>query len=1030
MPAPPNDSLRAAFADAYFRAARAGADMQPASAALEALRSAVGSERDLFALWKHFDEQVGRASERLQPALMRLHARFVRWAIAGEVERLGEVFARDPRAGTAAWLETYGRCLSGTTCRHLLCLALSRVPFPVESFLDPPFDKRERLTHLATLIAQARYGDAYAWFLWLAHHSDIPAAVRVHLLIMVAELQLYAFARPTRAREFLEEAEALSPNDLCVVIGWGEWHLETKTDAGRKEAEQRIRQAVQLAPDVAKGYLAMGDLHVATGNLSAAEDQYRQATLVEPGCVAGYGNLARLYANPDPKWFAEHRDRIPRLHSRLWALEPDTLPGLKIEEGEFWRNNGLIAEARAACTEALALDATRVTAYTGRACAAMEAAMASGATADRRAESLAAARADLKAALGVDAESSEVCWGFIWLASTERNWTEAIEWCERLVRLQPEWESSASLRTAGFRKELHDFPAAEADLRRVLELEPAQRELADAMNTVGEAAYREGSNAEAAERLFQGALNLRGETFDHDFQNRLGNLRYWQDNYNASVDYYRRAIKGQPDNAVYHSNLALAIEGLKTPGRREAELREALSELETAARLDPNKVDYSTRLSMLRCEIDFLVRFGEPALSYKHAGTPIRVELHSSLLPEILKPGSEQLAPEFQSQIEAMRTGVLQRTAVPIPGLLFSELNDPAAAEGAFRIRLFDDRPVLEGRLQRGRKFVAATAGQRTAAGVTDASGESEIGELRGAWLDSPEWGKAEQHGLELLAPTGVLLRSVESQVQRSLADFFGHETVAKLLAESPAPACHELIETPMKLTPFVNWLRERLASGIPQRDIAKAAANFLESTAGRDWGQAAAVPTLESLPPPPSIVFAVARDFAVTRADLEAGLPDHLFERAGLLCPGVQWREDAALPAWSFQITVAEHVSEPFDGLTRDEGTVVASTEEVRARLGPAVTVRTPLEHARVAFVQYLTAHVASLLDEAQVFHRLRLLEATHPALVRCVRAHFDLPRLIAELLTYWKDTRTLVSLPLALETVLSPRLPPQTAD
>jgi tetratricopeptide (TPR) repeat protein len=181
---------------------------------------------------------------------------------------------------------------------------------------------------------------------------------------------------------------------------------------------------------------------------------------------------------------------MERIHARIRALEPDTFPALKVAEADYFRSAERYAEARQAYTEALALDPTRVAAYTGRAYLAMAEANAEGMSTEQRRAKLGEARTDLEAARGVDPESSDVTWGFIWLANAGREFKEAIAYGIQLIGRNPQWETICRLRCADFQRELNDFEGAEAGLRRVFELEPAQPELAGALNALGEDAYR------------------------------------------------------------------------------------------------------------------------------------------------------------------------------------------------------------------------------------------------------------------------------------------------------------------------------------------------------------------------------------------------------------------------------------------------------------------------------------------------------------------------------------------------------------
>ena len=186
---------------------------------------------------------------------------------------------------------------------------------------------------------------------------------------------------------------------------------------------------------------------------------------------------------------------------------------------------------------------------------------------------------------------------------------------------------------------------------------------------------------------------------------QITTVEYYHNDYQAAAEAYRQAIAGRPTEAVYHSNLALALEELQAPGERAAELEEAISALRRARELRPDESKYAERLNKLERQHRFVMRYGESALKLKPVVRPIEVFLQSDLLPCILSENTDTLSDEMLQLIDEMRNSIRQRFGLTLPGVLFTTIEDETQAQpGAFRFSLMEV-PVDYGVVALGKKF-------------------------------------------------------------------------------------------------------------------------------------------------------------------------------------------------------------------------------------------------------------------------------------------------------------------------------------
>ena len=124
--------------------------------------------------------------------------------------------------------------------------------------------------------------------------------------------------------------------------------MDYKAGGDIAAAAELAAQALELAPDWAAGWTALGELHEANTDKAAAIDAYRRGLALDPADTAGAGaRLARL---------GERSAGGAVSHAHIAALFDDYAPRFEksLLEGLHYRGPALLREALAACRSPLA----------------------------------------------------------------------------------------------------------------------------------------------------------------------------------------------------------------------------------------------------------------------------------------------------------------------------------------------------------------------------------------------------------------------------------------------------------------------------------------------------------------------------------------------------------------------------------------------------------------------------------------------------------------------------------------------------
>lgn len=382
-----------------------------------------------------------------------------------EAERLArEVLERDPSRieGHLLWAEIRQARREDDEALAAIQRALNLAP-----------DRIETQLHLAR------------FYLRRGQEADLDSAETIHRQLIEknggsAEVRLaygdflFAQSRFVEAEEQLKLALAANPRDRLVLIALRQFYENRQQN---DQAERYLAQLIEMEADRTAGRAQLIDLHARTGRLTQAIDEYRQLLRDNPRYLPGYSRLAEL--------LLETGDRAgaTREIERALALSPqdsDALllrAGIHLREGRFreaFSDLDLVLRFEPAAPAALYLmaeahlgnnDPTQARLFANRLLSFYP----------RHPTGL-----HMLASIGLKEGQS---------AEAEKLATQMIESLTRLktnrtalknTRIPspalPEWESKALVTRAVARIQSRNYPAAKADLKQALAIDPRSAE--------------------------------------------------------------------------------------------------------------------------------------------------------------------------------------------------------------------------------------------------------------------------------------------------------------------------------------------------------------------------------------------------------------------------------------------------------------------------------------------------------------------------------------------------------------------------
>ena len=755
------------FAQAYYQAASQGANMRLATNALETIRETLQGNQNHIEVRYVMDDQIGRADlERLAPVLVKLRERICAMLDAREVERLRRLYEKDVNEGWQAWLLTYTLAFSEWGWYTLFCRKIAQ-----EALMWAPehAPSIKQIRHYTKCAHYARWPETHDWFLFLSQ-QDLPKEQRGHMLATAAEIQIYHFYQPSKGQALLKQAESLIQSYRIDQV-WGEYYLQTEQPELARPYFERI---IASKPYLSTGYVNLGDYFAKVGDLRAADEQYEQAVENAPGLTGGYQSLAELLTKVD--WYPDREARLQGYLERMQVLSDDpAAPYSTI--GGVYRTLGDYEKAARHFNESLEIDREEYNAYISLGHLEIEQA-GRVADAEDQKKHIDLAEQTFSKLLKLAPRSLSGYWGMMFVDLQKNELDGALQWLKKGRRCHKEWATYIESAQGELLRRQGRLAQAKRALLKSLKRETYNPSVLSSLRSLSDDYKPEDANI--ALRLLDIWREHSSPAEEYTYQNQVGNVWYYHEDYERAEQHYRLGIAANSKSDVLYSNLALALERRKAPGRRLDLLQEALSALEKAIELKRGVDSYTTRHEKMKMEHDFIAAYGEAALSYEHVVTPIRLAGEVETISYLLNESRDALSDRSLQMVEAFRKRVQERRGILAPPVLVSFLQGNDIPPGKYLISL-RERPVEEGMLE----------------------GEEDVAD--------------------------GLLELLERVVESHLAVLVGYQETVNLLANCNSDACRSILTSPRLVALCMQVLVALLHNGHPVKEIEQIAARVLQ---------------------------------------------------------------------------------------------------------------------------------------------------------------------------------------------------------
>ncbi len=797
------DECNHLIAGAYYDTALTNTDMHHATEALETIRTALVNEPNYFKVWETIDHYIGQAEHvPFQKVLATLRTHFEQQIRDAEIARISKVFSKDPEAGWLEWLMAYAMALS--EWRLTICLAFC------EATLSFPEGFKQHVLRLRQLAKQTLYGrsvDSYDTLIYLAEQEAFPKSLRAKIYVQAAEIQLYDFMTPDDARRLLQCAEELAPEERLVQRGWGAYWIQQK-DFDR--ARTCLQEAIKRDPLLVEGYLFMGDCYDRLNDLDAAEEWYREAISVNSGYSSEYIRLMQLYGRAE--LFATHEAQLQPLLERAISIDPEYTYLCYLDMGYVYEQNQNYQRAYEWYIKAIELDETQLSGYIflGNAALAEKDYM--------RAEEA------FQKAMKVAPEAFDGYWWMALLAEEREHWQEALDWYRQSLPRRPQWEGTIRGKIGSMELALERYEEAQTELIEALRVEPENGEVLSSLLNLADD-YAQAKKPTTAQDIYEAIRQIKGQSYEADYLNRLGNMNYYLGEYLKAVEFYQKAIALNSNEVDYFSNMAFAWEMVRIPGQRLIELDNALSALQKGLELIVEKIklnplleqntefspdSYAKRIENLELEHRLVMNCGEQALAFLPEVPLLSIDISSDLIPYV-GPDRRQSSIDatLNDLIGAVQDRFRQKFGVDLTPITFREIT--YAARGTCIIKL-SGLSLISGRMPPNTRFFP---GHRE--DLPPLQGEIEEGidpqtGATGYWIGEADWPAVEQQGLPLWQVMEYPLRYMEESLRYYIGSFIDHQWVAdrveSRIASHKPEVYEQIMRTPEKITALTQVLK------------------------------------------------------------------------------------------------------------------------------------------------------------------------------------------------------------------------------
>jgi len=187
---------------------------------------------------------------------------------------------------------------------------------------DFPYTKEqkrivEKCRQMNSLIMDGRWADVLPFVKEFSQDPQLSAFQKSSMLVNIGYIQLFWYPDFEGSKKYFEEASSTDPTNSMIEKGWGSYYLKFQD---YDKAIRHFEKAMQMDPRDVENYGQIGSCHKEKGNYEIAEQWYRNAIKYDFTNTDSYSKLIQLYGHWDAE--TEKRSLIPDLIYKCELLLP------------------------------------------------------------------------------------------------------------------------------------------------------------------------------------------------------------------------------------------------------------------------------------------------------------------------------------------------------------------------------------------------------------------------------------------------------------------------------------------------------------------------------------------------------------------------------------------------------------------------------------------------------------------------------------------------------------------------------------
>lgn len=663
--------------------------MQSLAALLEPLRSTWKKTGDTLSARAALDTAIGGNSDALAAtALLRLRTDFTALQKDIWAAELENALQKSPAEAWAFFLNRHVEAFYHWRTQLMWWWAETALGKTAENkkiWFENKTSELHRISENSRLMEHGRWPEAYPFLRELADNQILTSKLRAQLRTVCGSIQMYYNTLPD-ARHDLDEAEKLFPALPYLPV----CRADLERVAGNFEQSKTILEKhLASNPKDPEAHISMGRVFSEEKNWEEALRCFDAAIAADPGNASAYRNKLALWGKNE-EYFKKNKTRIDELMRLADRADPESELSNLLEIGYTYQTAGELDLAADIFKQAHEADPDRA-----------EPMIAVGYVCQMQKKYEAAAEWFQKV-VQIAPGCVDGYWNMAALAAEQGRHAEAANWYEKALPHCPMFTRTLHVKVAEMHIAAGDFEHGKNACLEAIKIDPnfdyALNTLHDLSDKLRGKGYEEKTGMEPALDVLRALRQVKGKDYEASFQNRVGNVHYYFADYQNAAAHYRRAMGADANLAVYHDNLAGALDKMADSPATLPLLTEALREAQAATQLEPSSENYRQQAARIERKLVALRHFGVLP-EERSANIPsMRVRFRDELYPWLVKDGD--LMPELMEQIERLRAKFREAYGINIPGIRFS--TDWNIAQDANFVIDFDGIPLQQGWLEFG----------------------------------------------------------------------------------------------------------------------------------------------------------------------------------------------------------------------------------------------------------------------------------------------------------------------------------------